>query len=397
MIVSLPLRGVGAAALAVGLLLAGCSSDSDVPPTEVSAPGGGTQANTDTGSGGTFPDVNTVPTQRPTSTIQDLTQAPAGLGGAPRKTQYADALVGGPTSTATPPPPPPPPAPELPPIPEPGIQTIESDASNAPAPTEAEPATNEPVAAEPEAAATEPVATPEVTESQPMEPVTTPEVAEPQPMEAPTAAADQPEGQTIVGTTGQPPATPESAEPEPAAVPEPAPAEVPQAAEEQPAPTPDDTQQAQLPASAAPNYQAQSPETYGITPPGSPANAPASFAPSATEPSGQPIGMIYFRDGSAVLSADDQEVLKQIADLQLSQGGMVDVIGHESTGVSTADFSMQQANQSVSEARANAVALQLVQYGVPQNVIRVSAIGETEATPTGDAANRRAEVYISAH
>ena len=42
MIVSLPPRGIGAAALAAGLLLAGCSSGSDVPPTVVSTPDGGT-------------------------------------------------------------------------------------------------------------------------------------------------------------------------------------------------------------------------------------------------------------------------------------------------------------------------------------------------------------------
>ena len=82
MIGSLSSRGIGAAALAAGLLLAGCSSDSDVPPTVASAPSGGTQVNTDTGSGGSFPDVNSVPTQRPTSTIQDLNQAPQGLAGA---------------------------------------------------------------------------------------------------------------------------------------------------------------------------------------------------------------------------------------------------------------------------------------------------------------------------
>src|SRR5262245_7816769 len=127
MIVSLRSRGIGAAALAAALLLAGCSSDSDVPPTTVSAPGGGTQANTDTGSGGTFPDINTVPMQRPTTTIQDLNLMPDGLSAAQGGTQYGEPLVGGPSSSAAPPPPPPPPAPaqeeNLPPIPESGVQT----------------------------------------------------------------------------------------------------------------------------------------------------------------------------------------------------------------------------------------------------------------------------------
>src|SRR5262245_42548563 len=114
MIASLPPRGLGAAVLAAGLLLAGCSSGKDVPPTVASAPGGGTQVNTDTGEGGSFPDVNSVPNQRPTSTIQDLNNLPNGLSGAQSGTHYGEALVGGPTSSAVPPAPPPPPEAELP-------------------------------------------------------------------------------------------------------------------------------------------------------------------------------------------------------------------------------------------------------------------------------------------
>lgn len=135
MIVLSPPRGIGAAALAAALLLAGCSSDSDVPETTVSAPDGGTQVNTDTGSGGEFPDVNSVPTERPTSTIQDLNLAPDGLSAAPGGSPYSGPMVGSPSSTAAPPPPPPP-APgqeeDLAPIPETGVQTQQSsDAGSA--------------------------------------------------------------------------------------------------------------------------------------------------------------------------------------------------------------------------------------------------------------------------
>ena len=100
MIVLLPSRAAGAVALAFGLALAGCSSDQDVPKTVASAPDGGTQVNTDTGSAGEFPDVNTTPTQRPTSTITDLNQAPEGLSGAQSGTQYGESLVGGPSGSA---------------------------------------------------------------------------------------------------------------------------------------------------------------------------------------------------------------------------------------------------------------------------------------------------------
>ena len=397
MIVSLPSRGIGVAVLVAGLMLAGCSSDSDVPQTEASAPNGGTQINTDTGSGGEFPDINTVPNQRPTSTFQDLAMAPEGLPGAQSGTQYGEALVGRPTSSAeppAPPPPPEPPQPELAPIPEPGIQTEQSDA--APAPAQSADAYAAP--AETPVASNEPIATPEIAEPQPMEPM-----AEAVP--APTA----PRGQTIEGTTAEA-AAPED-EPEPAAMasaPEQPAAPV---SPPQPEPSPEGTQQAGLPASGA-----TAPEAYGITAPQSAPTASyggADDAPAAPAASpgfggygqpqytGQPVGLIYFRDGSSSLSEDDRGVLKEIADLQHTYGGVVNVIGHASTG-SAEGTDDQQGNQRISEERAVAVAQELMTYGVAQNAIRAAGVGASqplyaEGMPGGDAANRRVEVYLSAY
>ncbi|WP_162916504.1 OmpA family protein [Dongia deserti] len=410
MVVSLSSRGIGAVVLAVGLALAaGCSSDSDVPQTTVSAPDGGTKVNTDTGSGGNFPDVNTVPTQRPTSTIQDLAQAPEGLAGARTGTQYGEALVGGPTSSAAPPPPPPPPPQEeLAPIPEAGIKTETSGASpagpsTAPAQTYVEPVGSA-APAEMSAASNEPIATPEVAEPEPMEPVAG---AAP----APTA----PEGQMIQGTTAQP-AAPTVAAPQPApapvTTPQPVPSQ-PQAAlppASAPAPSPAAPQQAQLPASApASGYRASAPEAYGITPP-QPVAAPSQpYNPAPAAPgyanygqpplSRQPFGLIYFGDGSSEVPSDGRDVLKQMADIQRAYGGVVNVVGHASMGGGTTGY---EANQRISEARAIAVARQLMSYGVPQSAIRASAVGASqplysEAVPNGEAANRRVEVYLTAY
>jgi outer membrane protein OmpA-like peptidoglycan-associated protein len=458
MIVSLPSREIGAAALAAALLLAGCSSDSDVPPTVASAPGGGTQQNTDTGSGGSFPDVNTTPTQRPTSTIQDLNQAPEGLSGAQSGTQYGESLIGGPTSSAEPPAPPPPPEPELAPIPEPGIQTQTSDAT----PVEAEPQPSYPVE------------TPEVAEAQP----------EPEPAPVPTG-----EGQTIQGTMGEAQPQPE---PQPEPEPQPAPVAVaPQPPEPQPMPQPQPmaplaapqygaepvqpqaqlalqpgsvqtpslgAAQPQLPAAAyGPNYRALAPDAYGVSFPQpvlpayqgynpaqaiyrSPyANPPTNYggvangngapvissqtaalvAPSYDaqaygaptygaygQPSysgGQQVGLIYFREGSSNLSSDDREVLKQIAEIQRANGGVVHVVGHASMRTTSTDYARhQEANLRVSESRAKVVAQQLMRYGVPEGAIQWAAAGDSqplysEVMPSGEAANRRAEVYISAY
>jgi outer membrane protein OmpA-like peptidoglycan-associated protein len=390
MTVSLPPRGIGAAALVAGLLLAGCSSGSDVPPTEVSTPEGGTTTNTDTGSGGTFPDVNTTPTQRPTSTIQDLSQAPTGLSAAPGGTQYGEALVGGPTSTAEPPAPPPPPEPPqeaLAPIPEPGVQTDSSDA-----------APSEPY-------------------QSPSEPVETPQVAEPEPVAEPAPTYEEPqgEGQTIQGTANQ-------AEPAPAPVvsaPEPsepvvaAPQAEPSYPDMQPAPVA--PQQAQLPATTyGSNQAAMAPEAYGVSTPGSNtapsygaaqmAAAPAMPAPVQPYYGGEPVGLIYFREGSSDLSSDDRGVLEQIAQIQRAYGGVVNVVGHASVGgASSVNYAQhQEANQRISEARANAVAQELMKFGVPLGAIRASAAGDSqplysEVAPTGVAGNRRVEVYLSAY
>ena len=462
MIVSLSSRGVGAAALAAGLLLAGCSSDSDVPKTVASAPNGGTQVNTDTGSGGSFPDVNSVPNQRPTSTIQDLNQAPQGLSGAQSGTQYGEPLVGGPSSSAAPPPPPPEPTPQeqLAPIPEPGVKTQTSNAQSAPAPQPTQvaeaPAAEQPASDQPTAdPSSEPIPTPEVAEPQ-AEPQSdesqpAPQVAEaaPAPAPAPQAAPAQPAPSGGVVQTAPMPAAPQ----QPATpVGTPQEGSQPFQPEGQLALAPGSvqtpglgaTQQAALPSSAyGPNYAALAPENYGIAFP-SPALPPYQAynpaqamyrSPYASPPTnyggtndaapvmpgqsamvaptyasygqtyygGQPVGLIYFRDASAKLSSDDRKVLKQIADLQRANGGMVRVVGHASMHTGTMDIARhQQANQRISEARANAVARQLMKYGVPREAIQAAAAGDTqplysEVMPSGEAANRRAEVYLGAY
>ena len=148
MFTSFPRRGICAAALVAGLSLAGCSSDSDVPEVVTSAPNGGTQVNTDTGSGGEFPSIDSVPSQRPTSTIQELNLMPDGLPGAQGGSQYGAPLVGGPTSSAQPPAPPPPP--QLPPLPESGIQTQSDGGSGEPALEPTVPTTGAPPTPQPE-------------------------------------------------------------------------------------------------------------------------------------------------------------------------------------------------------------------------------------------------------
>lgn len=463
------LRAGYTAALAAGVLLAGCSSsEPDFPDTPAgpqnttsssAAPEGATPAASTDGS---FPDVNTVPTQRPSSTIQDLNQAPEGLSGAQSGTQYGEELIGGPTSNAAPPPPPPPPpepdpAADLPPIPEPGITTESSDTSSSSAGTSTY---LEPVAQAPDP---EPEPTPEpvaeaVTEPEPVaeaapapttEPAPAPQTAAVQaaPLQ-PLAGAAQADPVMPVGTPqqGSQPFQPEAQL-----------ALAPGSASAQTAALP------QAQPSYGPNYAALAPENYGIgfpqpvlppyqgygnaqamyrspyaSPPTNYGGATFVGANQQTQPQmlqppsnyptygvnagqaqtyygqqaygaapayggGQPVGMIYFRDGSAKLSSDDRKVLRQIAELHQQYGGVVRVVGHASMRTGSMDMqSHQKANQRISEARAKAVARQLQRYGVPEAAIQATAAGDTqpiyaEVMPNGEAANRRAEVYLSAY
>lgn len=427
---SLHLRAGCAAALAAGVLLAGCSSEPDFPdvpagPNNTATTQGAQTPPAPPSGDGSFPDVNSVPNQRPSSTIQDLNQAPEGLSGAQSGTQYGEELVGGPSSSADRPvaPEPEPSADDLPPIPEPGL-TKTSDAGDAAAATVAE-ATPEPAA--------EPAAEPATEPAAPVEAVQAP---------APGSAAPD------AGTVQAAPLAPVAGA---AVTPvgSPQPGAQPFQPETQLALTPGSVQTQALPvqpqASAyGPNYAALAPQNYGIQfpqavlPPYQPYNAAqaAYRSPYAAPPTnyggaamagaqpayaapgfatygqtfygqsylgGQPVGLVYFRDGSSRLSSDDRKVLKQIAEMQRTYGGVIRVVGHASMRTGSMDLARhQQANQRISEARANAVARQLVKYGVPQGAIQVMAAGDTqpaysEVMPTGEAANRRAEVYLSAY
>lgn len=437
---SLHLRAGCAAALAAGVLLAGCSSEPDYPDAPAgpqntaSAEGAAsTEAAAPPAGEGEFPDVNAVPTERPSSTIQDLNQAPEGLSGAESGTQYGEELVGGPTSSADRPAPPP--EPELPPIPEAGITETSEDS------TGAEEAVAEPVA---EAPAVEAAPEPEAAApaSQPAPQSAPPQSAPPQsaPL-APMPGAAQAQAVTPVGTP-QPGAKPFQPDSQLALTPGSMQAQGAQNAYMQPQ------------AAYGPNYAALAPENYGVqfsqpalppyqaysaqamyrspyaSPPtnyggaivpgqvvpgqvaapmpGLPTYAqtygqPYGAAPYGAVAGGQPVGLVYFRDGSARLSSDDRKVLKQIAEMHRMYGGVIRVVGHASMRTGSMDLARhQQANQRISEARAQAVARQLARYGVPEAAIQTIAAGDTqpvyaEVMPTGEAANRRAEVYLSAY
>lgn len=131
-----------------------------------------------------------------------------------------------------------------------------------------------------------------------------------------------------------------------------------------------------------------------------------SYAPAAVPPlpaAGQPVGVVFFNNGSAKLGRDDQRVVKQIAEMHRYYGGVVRIVGHASQRTGNMNpYAQDQVNYAVSMKRANAIARALTRRGVPAGLIQVAAAGSAnpvavETMPAGEANNRRVEIYLSAY
>ncbi len=116
---------------------------------------------------------------------------------------------------------------------------------------------------------------------------------------------------------------------------------------------------------------------------------------------GEPVALIFFQHGSATLSSDDRNVIHDVAELQKARGGVIQIVGHASMRTGTVDpATHDEANFDMSLARANAVADALLREGVNPANVQVAAAGSTEPEyyefiPTGEAGNRRAEIYLT--
>lgn len=163
----------------------------------------------------------------------------------------------------------------------------------------------------------------------------------------------------------------------------------------------------------APAYGANQLTGY-VQPPVQPGFAPYAqpvgfqpYAPPAAVPplpaAGQPVGIIYFNNGSARLSRDDSRVVKQVAEMHRYYGGVIRIVGHASQRTGNMDpFAQGQVNYEVSVDRANSIARALTKAGVPGSLVQVAAVGasnpvSSETMPAGEATNRRVEIFLSAY
>ncbi len=129
-----------------------------------------------------------------------------------------------------------------------------------------------------------------------------------------------------------------------------------------------------------------------------PASPGAAVAPGGVTPT----AVIYFPgDGTALSAAARNELRGAVKAFKAAGGtGTIRVVGHSSSR--TANMPIEKHLETIfakSQARANAVAQELIHQGVPADKVLVEAVGDSqpvyyESMPKGEDGNRRAEVFV---
>lgn len=113
------------------------------------------------------------------------------------------------------------------------------------------------------------------------------------------------------------------------------------------------------------------------------------------------VATIQFPNGSAALSSHDRKILSDVAKLQKQSNGVLRIVGHASQRTRNMVPSQHAlTNLKVSEKRADRIANILKQMGVSVDQVLVAAVGDNEPVflevmPSGEAGNRRAEIYLT--
>jgi outer membrane protein OmpA-like peptidoglycan-associated protein len=130
------------------------------------------------------------------------------------------------------------------------------------------------------------------------------------------------------------------------------------------------------------------------------AGAPAAIA--AMNGGVSPTAIVYFPgDGTSLSTAARAQVRAAVTTFKANGGqGTVRVIGHASSR--TGDMPVEKHLETIfdkSQARANAVAQELIHEGVPASRVLIDAVGDSqpiyyESMPQGEEGNRRAEIFV---
>lgn len=158
-----------------------------------------------------------------------------------------------------------------------------------------------------------------------------------------------------------------------------------------------------VPPPAAPQFAAAAPAADASADENNDLALPPALvqAPSAVVlPPQLQLATIYFAHNSSRLNQQDMDILRQVAAVQRQYGGSLYVVGHASGRTSQLDsLRHRMVNLQISLNRASTVAQALSRLGVPPMQITVDSSGDrqpmyAETMATGEAGNRRAEVYL---
>ena len=131
-----------------------------------------------------------------------------------------------------------------------------------------------------------------------------------------------------------------------------------------------------------------------------PPRTAATSPPPAQTTRQELVAVIYFGNGSSTLDEDDRKILRDVLALSRERGGRIHVVGHASARTATTDpIRHRMANLEMSQRRANAVTEALVSLGAGRRKILTEARADSqpvyhEFMPTGEAGNRRAEIFL---
>ena len=112
------------------------------------------------------------------------------------------------------------------------------------------------------------------------------------------------------------------------------------------------------------------------------------------------VATILFDNGSSKLKARDMRILDAVVRLQRQKGGQIRIVGHASSRTQNlSPIKHKMANFKVSVDRADRIAGELIRLGVNKKDIHIAAVSDAapfyyEIMPSGEAGNRRTEVYL---
>ncbi len=121
--------------------------------------------------------------------------------------------------------------------------------------------------------------------------------------------------------------------------------------------------------------------------------------PSSLDPASQ-VAIVTFNQGSSKLSGTARRILREVVEMQRERGGRLHVVGHSSSW--TRDMNPVRHNMinfGLSVDRANVVARELFRLGVTGRELYIGALSDSrplffEVMPSGEAGNRRVEIYL---